>query len=58
MEWPDKVAGQLPAPDWVIAIEAEDESARRVRVSAGSPRGAAWMDSAHRALWLEGPHAL
>jgi tRNA threonylcarbamoyladenosine biosynthesis protein TsaE len=58
MEWPDKVAGQLPPPDWVIAIEAEDESSRRVRVHAGTERGAAWLDKAHRALWLEGPHAL
>ena len=58
MEWPDKVAGQLPPPDWVIAIEAQDESSRRVRVSAGTERGAAWLQSAHRALWLEGPRAL
>ena len=58
MEWPDKVAGQLPPPDWVIAIEAEDESSRRVRVHACTERGAAWLDKAHRALWLVGPHAL
>jgi tRNA threonylcarbamoyladenosine biosynthesis protein TsaE len=58
MEWPDKVAGQLPPPDWVMAIETEDESSRRVQVHAGTERGAAWLDSAHRALWLEGPHAL
>ena len=58
MEWPDKVAGQLPPPDWVIAIEAEDESARRVRLHVGTERGAAWLQSAHHALWLEGPRAL
>ena len=45
MEWPDKVAGQLPAPDWVIAIEALDESARRVQVQAGTARGAQWLET-------------
>jgi tRNA threonylcarbamoyladenosine biosynthesis protein TsaE len=43
MEWPDKVAGQLPAPDWVIGLEAEDESARQVCVQAATPRGAQWL---------------
>ena len=46
MEWPDKVAGQLPAPDWVIAIEALDESARRVTVQAQTARGHQWLEAA------------
>lgn len=43
MEWPDKVAGQLPPPDWEMTIEALDESARRVHVRAGTARGAEWL---------------
>ena len=61
MEWPDKVAGQLPPPDWVITIEAVDEHERRVRVEACSARGAQWLQQAHAAqdaAWLEGPRAL
>ena len=45
MEWPDKVAGQLPPPDWVIALEAMDEDQRRVRISAATPAGQAWLDA-------------
>ena len=58
MEWPDKVAGQLPPPDWIIAIETLDEAARRVQVSAGTARGAQWLQSVHAAPWLEAPRAL
>jgi tRNA threonylcarbamoyladenosine biosynthesis protein TsaE len=43
MEWPDKVAGQLPPPDWVIALEAIDEDQRRVRISAHTPAGQLWL---------------
>jgi tRNA threonylcarbamoyladenosine biosynthesis protein TsaE len=43
MEWPDKVAGQLPPPDWVIALEAIDEDQRRVHIRAGTPSGQAWL---------------
>jgi len=43
MEWPDKVAGQLPPPDWVIALEAMDEDQRRVRIHAATPAGQAWL---------------
>lgn len=49
MEWPDKVAGQLPPPDWVIALDAIDEDQRRVRISAGTARGQDWLQS-----WLKG----
>ena len=49
MEWPEKVAGQLPPPDWAIALDAIDEHQRRVRISAGSPRGQAWLHA-----WVKG----
>ena len=55
MEWPDKVAGQLPPPDWLIAIEAQSESERRVQVHAGTPRGAQWLANA---ATLEGLRAV
>jgi tRNA threonylcarbamoyladenosine biosynthesis protein TsaE len=58
MEWPDKVAGQLPAPDWVIAIEALDESERRVQLQAGTARGSQWLRAAQDTLWREAPRAL
>ena len=58
MEWPDKVAGQLPPPDWVVSIEAIDESERRVQVRAGTARGASWLQSAQDTLWREVPRAL
>ncbi len=58
MEWPDKVAGQLPAPDWVIAIEALDESERRVQLQAGTTRGSQWLRAAQDTLWREAPRAL
>ena len=45
MEWPDKVAGHLPPPDWVIAIEAMDESARQVQVHAETARGRQWLEA-------------
>jgi tRNA threonylcarbamoyladenosine biosynthesis protein TsaE len=49
MEWPDKVAGQLPAADWVIALEAVDQDQRRVHISAGTPQGQSWLLS-----WAQG----
>ena len=58
MEWPDKVAGQLPVPDWVIAIEALDESERRVQLQAGTARGSQWLRAAQDTLWREAPRAL
>ena len=50
VEWPDKVAGQLPAPDWRIELQALDENRRQVKVTAGTPRGAQWLDSWPQAL--------
>nr|WP_233254939.1 tRNA (adenosine(37)-N6)-threonylcarbamoyltransferase complex ATPase subunit type 1 TsaE [Limnohabitans sp. T6-5] len=45
MEWPDKVTGQLPPPDWVIALEAIDENQRRVDIQAQTPQGQDWLQS-------------
>ncbi len=53
IEWPDKVAGQLPPPDWVIALEAIDEDQRQVRISAGTALGDTWLAS-WRSAWTEG----
>ena len=50
MEWPDKVTGQLPPPDWVIALDALDEEQRSVHISAGTPRGQHWLQA-----WLATP---
>ena len=49
MEWPDKVAGQLPPPDWVIALDAIDEDQRQVRISTGTERGRMWLQ-----VWIQG----
>ena len=49
MEWPDKVAGQLPPPDWVIALDAIDENQRQVRISTGTERGRMWLQA-----WSQG----
>ncbi|MFM8864961.1 MAG: tRNA (adenosine(37)-N6)-threonylcarbamoyltransferase complex ATPase subunit type 1 TsaE, partial [Limnohabitans sp.] len=45
MEWPDRVAGQLPPPDWALAIAALDESVRQVQLQAGTARGAQWLEA-------------
>jgi tRNA threonylcarbamoyladenosine biosynthesis protein TsaE len=39
------VAGQLPPPDWVIALDAIDEDQRQVRISAGTARGLQWLQA-------------
>jgi len=49
MEWPDKVAGQLPPADWVIALHAIDENHRQVRITADTARGQMWLQA-----WAEG----
>jgi tRNA threonylcarbamoyladenosine biosynthesis protein TsaE len=50
MEWPDQVAGQLPPPDWVIALEAIDENQRRVRIRAGTDKGQSWLQAMLKGL--------
>lgn len=52
MEWPDKVAGQLPPADWVIALDALDESQRQVRITAHTARGQQWLQA-----WTEAERA-
>jgi tRNA threonylcarbamoyladenosine biosynthesis protein TsaE len=52
MEWPDKVAGQLPPADLVIELHALDEDQRQVRMSAQTPAGQQWLT-----VWMEGKHA-
>lgn len=49
MEWPDKVAGHLPTPDWVIELQALDQDQRQVRIRALSRNGQAWL-----AAWAQG----
>ena len=49
MEWPDKVAGQLPPPDWVMTLEAIDEDQRQVRIDAGTAQGQIWLQH-----WTQG----
>jgi len=51
------VAGQLPPPDWVIALEALDEDQRRVRISAATPAGQAWLDAMTKPMPSFMPHA-
>ena len=45
MEWPGKVGQRLPAPDWHLSIEAEDETSRRVQLRPGTARGAQWLEA-------------
>jgi tRNA threonylcarbamoyladenosine biosynthesis protein TsaE len=57
MEWPEKVAGQLPSPDWEVALNAVDEQQRRVHIRAGTPRGQAWLQSGLNSWMAGAPHA-
>jgi tRNA threonylcarbamoyladenosine biosynthesis protein TsaE len=43
MEWPDKVAGQLPPADLVIELHALDEDQRQVNMSAQTLAGQQWL---------------
>jgi len=45
MEWPDKVAGQLPPADWVIELNALDEDQRQVHITAQTPHGQQWLQA-------------
>lgn len=42
-EWPEKAAGLLPEPDLRISIEPLDSDARRVLLTAHTPRGVALL---------------
>jgi len=45
MEWPDRVAGQLPPADLSISLDITPQETRDVTVRAGSPRGQAWLEA-------------
>ena len=42
VEWPDRGAGSLPAPDLHVSLAAEGDG-RRAALEAGSAEGAAWL---------------
>lgn len=42
VEWPERGAGSLPAPDLRLRLTAEADG-RRVDAEAGSPAGEAWL---------------
>jgi tRNA threonylcarbamoyladenosine biosynthesis protein TsaE len=44
IEWADKAAGQLPAPDWLIELAPENEG-RRLRLNANTPLGLACLNT-------------
>jgi tRNA threonylcarbamoyladenosine biosynthesis protein TsaE len=44
IEWPEKAAGWLPAPDVVIRLRIDDDS-REAECEAGSPRGAKYLET-------------
>ena len=44
-EWPEKAAGQLPAPDLRLEIAVPDDDRREVDVQAFTPRGAALLEA-------------
>lgn len=46
IEWPDRGADQLPAPDATLWIEAPEAQLRMLRAEAGSERGVAILASA------------
>lgn len=45
-EWPDKVAGVLPAADLTIALDADTDDSRRVTLTALGPVGTALLEAA------------
>lgn len=42
VEWPERAGGRLPPPDLAVRLEIAG-SARRARLSAGTPAGEAWL---------------
>lgn len=43
VEWPEKAAGLLPAADLKLTLTPLDEHRRDVRIQAGTPAGAQWL---------------
>ena len=46
VEWPERGAGGLPAPDLRVQLAVAGEG-RRARIASGSPAGQGWIDAAH-----------
>ena len=44
IEWPDKAAGWLPAPDVIVRLTIADD-AREIECEAASPRGALYLET-------------
>jgi tRNA threonylcarbamoyladenosine biosynthesis protein TsaE len=44
IEWPEKAAGWLPAPDVIIRLTIADD-AREIECEAASPRGADYLET-------------
>ena len=46
VEWPERGAGALPAPDLRVQLAVAGEG-RLARIESGSPSGQGWIDAAH-----------
>ena len=46
VEWPERGAGGLPAPDLRVQLAVAGEG-RLARIESGSPAGQGWIDAAH-----------
>ena len=46
VEWPERGAGALPAPDLQVQLAVAGEG-RLARIASGSPAGQGWIDAAH-----------
>ena len=46
VEWPERGAGGLPAPDLRVQLAVAGEG-RLARIASGSPAGQGWIDAAH-----------
>ena len=46
VEWPERGAGALPAPDLRVQLAVAGEG-RLARIESGSSAGEAWIDAAH-----------
>jgi tRNA threonylcarbamoyladenosine biosynthesis protein TsaE len=53
VEWPDKAAGLLPAPDLCLTLTPLDGEQRQVRLEAGTAQGIQWLP---RLIQAEAPH--
>ncbi|MEJ7137479.1 tRNA (adenosine(37)-N6)-threonylcarbamoyltransferase complex ATPase subunit type 1 TsaE [Amphibiibacter pelophylacis] len=44
VEWPERVAGQMPAPDWALTLKLQPDDSRQAQIIAGTASGARWLD--------------